>query len=249
MVAGETEEEDSPLLPRQVVLYCGKCGMPPEYCEYGPDFETHCLPWLKKNYPDTHATLYGGKEGTKPPRPSEPWTIEQRLTAFYEKYVPEKIESIPGLLEKYAGKEENLFTALVKKYGPEPDDPYYADSSDEDEDDDDVLEAPADGRKRRGAKAKASEISAIKIVIQKQSQKRKKFMTIVHGMETVPDVKLKDVSKTFSKKFAGSSSVKDKSIIVQGDHVYDAAELIVDQFGVPGECVFLDIDGEVHPLK
>ena len=32
-----------------VVLYCGKCGMPPEYCEYGPDFESHCDPWLLKH--------------------------------------------------------------------------------------------------------------------------------------------------------------------------------------------------------
>lgn len=247
------EAESSALLPRQVVLYCGKCGMPPEYCEYGPDFETHCSPWLKKNHPEAHTILYKGKEGSssKPPKPSEPWTIEQRLTAFYETYVPEKIESIPGLLEKYAGNEENLFTALVKKYGPEPEDPFDADSDDseDDEDDDDDIATPINGRKRRGAKAKASEISAIRIVIQKQTQKRKKFMTIVHGMETVPNIKLKDVSKTFSKKFAGSSSVKDKSIIVQGDHVYEAAELIVDQFEVPAECVFLDIDGDVHPLK
>jgi density-regulated protein DRP1 len=255
MVIHEVEEdaESNAILPRQVVLYCEKCGMPPEYCEYGPDFETHCLPWLKKQHPETHAKLYGSKEVTvKPPKPSEPWTTEQRLTAFYEKYVPEKIESIPGLLEKYAGKEENLFSALVKKYGPEPEDPFDADSDDEEDsedDEEDDEDAIVPGRKRRGVKAKSSETSALRIVIQKQTQKRKKFMTIVHGMETVPNVKLKDVSKTFSKKFAGSSSVKDKSIIVQGDHVYDAAELIVDQFQVPGECVFLEIDGEIHPLK
>ena len=40
-----------------VVLYCGKCGMPPEYCEYGPDFESHCDPWLLKHHPEIHSKL------------------------------------------------------------------------------------------------------------------------------------------------------------------------------------------------
>jgi len=25
--------------------------MPPEYCSFGPDYSTHCKPWLDKNYP------------------------------------------------------------------------------------------------------------------------------------------------------------------------------------------------------
>ena len=32
------------------VLYCSACGVPPEYCEYGPDYETHCMPWLAKHH-------------------------------------------------------------------------------------------------------------------------------------------------------------------------------------------------------
>ena len=58
--------------------------------------------------------------------PTEPWTTEQRLTKFYEKYVPEKVSDVGKLLEKYEGKEEKLFTALSTKYGPEPVDPYLA---------------------------------------------------------------------------------------------------------------------------
>ena len=69
-------------------------------------------------------------------------------------------------------------------------------------------------------------------------------------METVEGLKLKDVSKAFSKKFAGSSSVKDtaqggKEIIIQGDHMEDVAEMIVKTFKVPGTAVFLDFDGDV----
>jgi density-regulated protein len=44
------------------------CGLPPEYCEYGPDFEK-CKPWLKKNCPDLYPQLQdaavGEKEGEK----------------------------------------------------------------------------------------------------------------------------------------------------------------------------------------
>ncbi|KAL6496524.1 hypothetical protein OROGR_029782 [Orobanche gracilis] len=38
------------------VLYCGVCGLPPEYCEFGPDFEK-CKPWLVQNAPDIYPDL------------------------------------------------------------------------------------------------------------------------------------------------------------------------------------------------
>jgi density-regulated protein DRP1 len=274
MASEVANTEGSNLLPRREVVYCGKCGMPPEYCEYGPDFETHCEPWLLKHHPELHAQLALTRTGpilkkkaapdvaaVVKVRPAAPWTMEERLTAMYKEYMPEKLEAIPNLLEKYAGKEEKLFEALVKKYGREPSDPYYGDSDSEDEDDDDEDEeemAPGDKtkkNKRRGISAKKETGgTSMRVVVQKVSQKKKRHMTIITGMETVPGAKLKDVSKAFSKKFAGSSSVKDsakgdKEIIIQGDHLYDVAEMIVDTYGVPESCVFLDIDGDIVPLR
>eukprot|EP00005_Dracoamoeba_jomungandri_P005252 CAMPEP_0174251396 /NCGR_PEP_ID=MMETSP0439-20130205/1231_1 /TAXON_ID=0 /ORGANISM="Stereomyxa ramosa, Strain Chinc5" /LENGTH=223 /DNA_ID=CAMNT_0015331695 /DNA_START=67 /DNA_END=735 /DNA_ORIENTATION=+ len=38
------------------VLYCGVCGLPPEYCVNGPDFEA-CKPWLKENCPDMYPDI------------------------------------------------------------------------------------------------------------------------------------------------------------------------------------------------
>jgi len=243
--------------------------MPPEYCEYGPDYETHCKPWLKKTHPDIYAKLKAARKGKveeaevdekEAPGPTEPWTTEQRLQAFYGKYMPEKVDGIPAILEKYAGKEQKLFVALVKKYGPEPEDPYYANQNDDDDDDDnsddDSLNAgmsKMDMKKRRGATAKTVHKVDTRVIIQKISRNRKKAVTIVVGMDTVPDVKLKDVSKAFSKRFAGSSSVKDaaggkKEIILQGDHQDEAAAFIVDKFKVPGDAVFLDMDGEFVPF-
>lgn len=280
----DDETAGQALLPRRTVTYCGACGMPLEYCEYGPDFETHCVPWWKKHHREMfqehlehtgkaigssttgHDDAAGGDAvSKKPPKPDNPWTIEQRLTAFYEKYVPEKVESVPALLEKYAGKEDSLFNALVKKYGPEPNDPYYTDSEEEDdeeEEDEDAEEgdaaagdiAGASKKNRRGASAKKSKTAVTRVTVQKITQKKKRNLTVISGMETIPNIKLKDASKAFSKKFAGSSSVKknakgEEEIIIQGDHVYDVAEMIVDKFGVSESAVFLDIDGSIHPLR
>ncbi len=49
-------------------------------------------------------------------------TFEERLTAFYQKYNPQKLGSVDNMLVKYRGREEVLLKNLVNKYGPEPDD-------------------------------------------------------------------------------------------------------------------------------
>lgn len=41
------------------VNYCGVCGLPAEYCEFGPDFEK-CKPWLIRNAPDVYPDLIKG---------------------------------------------------------------------------------------------------------------------------------------------------------------------------------------------
>jgi density-regulated protein DRP1 len=249
------------------VIYCSKCGMPPEYCEYGPDYERVCEPYLKKKYPELYSKLRslrgdetdGNEIGTetKNERPSEPWTIEERLTKFYETYVPEKTSrDVSTLLDKYAGKEDKLFIALVKKYGAEPLDPFYAPSDDEEEEDE-LVEGVDDlqikTKKRRGIKAKKAVKSDTRVLIQKLTRNKKKAVTVVVGMDTVEGVKLKDVSKAFSKRFAGSSSVKDgpkgKEIIIQGDHMDDVAALIADKYSVNAEQIFFDVDGEFVAFK
>jgi density-regulated protein DRP1 len=282
------------VVPR-IVLYCAKCGMPPEYCEYGPDYETHCLPWLRKAHPDLSEAWNGSSrenvsrtmsDNISAPEAQrevpitesktiEPWTTEERLRSFYEKYVPEKVDTIPSLLEKYAGKEEKLFAALVKKYGPEPEDPYVVarwgrqeeevvdenvgNQGDVETEEGEVLSGGISGvsmtddvKKRRGVGAKKTSKLDTRVIIQKITRNRKKAVTHVVGLDTVPDLILKDAAKAFSKTFAGSSSVKDtpqgKEIIIQGDHQDTCAEMIVTKFKVPASVVFLDIDGEFVPF-
>ena len=451
------------------VLYCAQCGMPPEYCEFGPDFKTHCKPWLLKAHPEVCARLHGG--GTKGEKaaaaavtaaaaaavtaaPSDagpatkakaavvvataPWTMKERLTNFYAKYDAAKVSEVDVLLAKYKGKEEPLFLALVKKYGKEPLDPYLkfkyglteedddsdddgGDDDDDDEDDDeddgkkkqagkapaaaakapaaaakapaalpspsavpatapwtmkerltnfyakydaakvsevDVLLAKYKGKEEplflalvkkygkepldpylkfkyglteedddnddgdndgddssdeeeetsvdkttkavgalkiaqdaakakvkaaagggaaaaaedgeddeddeddeeekeevatknkdaRGASAKTSKKVDTRVVIAKDQRNKKKAITVVIGLDTVPDVKLKECAKAFAKRFAGASSVKEREgggqeVIIQGDHMEEVARMIIEKFKVKKNCVFLDIDG------
>jgi len=51
--------------------------------------------------------------------------VERRLLAFYTEYRPEKLLEVDDILKMYSGREEELFAALVKKYGPEPVGPNY----------------------------------------------------------------------------------------------------------------------------
>ncbi|XP_022729798.1 translation machinery-associated protein 22-like isoform X2 [Durio zibethinus] len=45
-------EKPQPVL----VLYCQVCGLPAEYCEFGPEFDK-CKPWLIQNAPDLYPDL------------------------------------------------------------------------------------------------------------------------------------------------------------------------------------------------
>ena len=45
---------------------------------------------------------------------------KEKLTSFYKKYNPTKLDEIDGMLTKYCGKEDDLFHRLVKKYNADP---------------------------------------------------------------------------------------------------------------------------------
>jgi hypothetical protein len=45
---------------------CSVCGLPAEYCEFGPNFDK-CKPWLLEHAPDLYPQL---KEGIRPILPS-----------------------------------------------------------------------------------------------------------------------------------------------------------------------------------
>ena len=46
--------------------------------------------------------------------------LRARLTRFFTQYNPAMVRDVDKLLDEYAGREEDLFTALTTKYGAEP---------------------------------------------------------------------------------------------------------------------------------
>ena len=75
---------------------------------------------MEDEYLDALQRKYGVKDVAKPsPTP----TVADRIRAMYECYAPEKAEAekLNSTLQKYEGAEDELLSALVKKYGKEPD--------------------------------------------------------------------------------------------------------------------------------
>lgn len=92
--------------------------------------------------------------------------------------------------------------------------------------------------KRGGGVIKKKEISADKqkVVVYTEARSRKKTVTVVEGLETV-GIKLKEAAKLFGRKFASSSSVKEKDtggteIVIQGDVILDLPNLLVSEYGI-----------------
>ncbi|KAJ9443405.1 hypothetical protein DIPPA_19884 [Diplonema papillatum] len=54
------------------------------------------------------------------PAPCVDLRFRDRLAAFYHHYNPDRVKEIDEILLEYSGMEEQLFSALVAKYGPEP---------------------------------------------------------------------------------------------------------------------------------
>ena len=74
---------------------------------------------LKSAEPAPVAVAAAGNEQSAP-APVVVGGYAERVTAMYRKYQPDKLANVGTVLGKYAGVEEQLIAALVRKYGPEP---------------------------------------------------------------------------------------------------------------------------------
>lgn len=76
-----------------------------------------------------------------------------------------------------------------------------------------------------------------KVVIAKVQRQKRKYVTVVTGLETIPDLKIKDAAKLFGKKFSSGASVGDtptggKEITIQGDVSFDLPPLLMNEYKV-----------------
>jgi hypothetical protein len=69
---------------------------------------------------DSGEATDGGAAGAEDKVEPKTTMFAQRLTGFYSYYDANKAKDVESLVTKYAGNESALFSALSKKYGPEP---------------------------------------------------------------------------------------------------------------------------------
>jgi len=184
---GEDEEEDSDVDPRYPlqVVYCPVCGMPPEYCEFGPT-PSKCF----SEHPELH-------EGVEPPEPSAK-------------------EAKKAAAEEAEAKAAEEAKARAVEGGE--------------------AAAPPPTEKKKKEKEK-------EITMTVAQRSKRKFITTIVGLDLF-DVKLAEISKLFSKRFAcGSTVAKNASmkdvVEVQGDVCTEVAEILVSKYNIPAGSIFI----------
>ena len=85
-----------------------KLGDVPAILERYKGNEEQLFSTLAKRYPDVSSTTTTTTE--------EKSDYEQKLISFYKQADPSKLQDIPTILERYKGKEEQLFSTLAQRY-------------------------------------------------------------------------------------------------------------------------------------
>ncbi|RHY91801.1 hypothetical protein DYB35_005360 [Aphanomyces astaci] len=303
------------------------------YSKYNPDKKGE-IDGVMEKYKGREASLFEAlvrKYGPEPDANEEITFVDAmtlRLLAFYEKYNPDKVAEVPTVLAKYAGKEKQLFEALVKKYGPEPGDE-LDDEDDESEDDSEVgsededdggdvegkggplsrqivycpidnlppeyceygpsfheckpwlvehvptlfiqkynrtisdlvdveaqiaagvegITLEAEGsksvkKKKTKADAEGNAKAGGNVYVERFQRQKKKFVTVVAGLDEYKSLDLKDVAKKMGKKFACSASLNKldggkAQIQLQGDVQHELPHWLVEEFDIPEANLYL----------
>jgi density-regulated protein DRP1 len=78
------------------------------------------------------------------------------------------------------------------------------------------------GKKKSGIgpKKKAPSLVTCKVIIARVQRQKRKYVTSILGLDTVPDLKIKDAAKSFGKKFSSGCSISDtatgaKEVVIQ----------------------------------
>lgn len=194
------------------VTYCSSCSLPPEYCEFGGQWD-QCKVLLEKSNPDLLAQMVARMKVAPPPP------------------TPATADGEPAL----AAEEK-----APKKKAPKGDDDDEED--DEDDDDESEDEAPAAAAAAGGDDEFLAAAAPVKpkkaalaqgIYLSMANRSKKKFITTIRGFDTFGIV-LKDVAKVLAKKFACAASVvkatDGSEIAIQGDLIQDLPHWIIEEY-------------------
>jgi len=110
-------------------------------------------------------------------------------------------------------------------------------------------------KKRGGASVpKKAAVVETKVYIARVQRQKRKFVTSVVGLDTVPDLKLKDAARVFGRKFSSGASIGDtatgaKEIVIQGDVSFELPSLLVTEFKISKSAIFLVDESGTRPYE
>ena len=144
--------------------------------------------------------------------------VEEKITAIYHALMPEKVEEIPDLLEKYAGKEKKLLKAIMKKYELDEVPPSPAEDEDDDADEDEDDEVTIITKKILAIyKAHLPDkISDIPLIMEKYEGKESKLLKAVlkkYGLTEAPDISgisLSELEEAKAEEDSGEDDEEDE---------------------------------------
>lgn len=92
-------------------------------------------------------------------------------------------------------------------------------------------------KKRGGPKLKKVIELETKVILTKVQRQKRKYVTVVAGLESVPNLKIKDATKLFGKRFSSGASINEgqngvKEVVIQGDVLLELPSLLISQFNV-----------------
>jgi len=197
------------------VVYCGVCGLPPEYCEFGASYDS-CLHWLSDNHPDL---------------------FEQIQNSL--RLIPKKNKDRIG---------EN--STEEKKGSDQAQTSQNLEEKENDSDDGEEKDGESKGKKNRKNKKKkeskkgqtqpstsGSSRSAQKVIISLVARTKRKQSTVISGLDSFPDIKLKNVAKVLGKKFSSGCSVTETNITIQGDFTDTLPDILITEFNIPSRAI------------
>jgi density-regulated protein DRP1 len=200
--AGEVPKTALPMPRTVVVAYCPACTLPYEYCCYGGDL-AKCLPHILKNAPHVLDS---------PEKKKEAKAMNELIRSkLHKKEAGDKKEGASGPVATVAPAEG--------KEGKEGEAAAAAGEAKE------AKEAKAPEKKKDEKKKSAAKV----VTVSRISRSKRKFLTLVSGLEAY-NVAPKDACSLFKKKFAcGVSQVKGADDIeIQGDVSFEVVEFIVE---------------------
>lgn len=103
------------------------------------------------------------------------------------------------------------------------------------------MQGDGEGKKKKrggvGVPRKKAAAGEVRVVVSRVQRQKRKFVTVITGLETVAELKIKDVARACGRKFSSGASVGDtvtgaKEVVIQGDVYFDVPTLLISEFKV-----------------